>query len=184
MVRISRNNLSEALKGELDRLSTIGDVIGGVDFYGNMPANNLNISGGGLSLLPSVSQIKKHDLIIVADATEDSHGLNAIYEADTAETAGDDVAWVFVYNMETPQVYVPVRTSVLTSNVPAVVGTPPVLSTTVKAAWDANPASVEVLINGLSETGFTIDSSRKLQLTGYTVDGWTSADTVEVFAWL
>ena len=184
MVRISRNNLSAALKTELDRLSTIGDVIGGVDAYDHLPATNTAVSGTGVSLLPSVTRIKEHDLVIVADASGDSHGLNAIYEADTTGTAGANVTWVFIYNMETPQVHVPVRTSVLTSNVPAVVGTPPALSEAVKAAWDANPASVEVLINGLGETGFTVDSNRKLQLTGYTADGWTAEDTVEVVAWL
>ena len=184
MVRISRNNLSAALKGELDRLSTIGDVIGGVDVYDHLPATNTAVSGTGVSLLPSVTRIKAHDLVIVSDATDDSNGLNAIYEADTTATAGAGVTWTFIYNMETPQVHVPVRTGVLTSNVPAVVGTPPALSTAVKAAWDANPASVEVLINGLSETGFTLSSDRQLQLTGYTADGWTAEDTVEVFAWL
>ena len=184
MVLISRNNLSQALKDELDRLSAIGDLIGGVDTYGHLPAVNTGVSGTGLSLLPGVTQIKAHDLVIVSDASGDGHGINAIYEADTTETAGAAVTWVFVYNMETPQVHVPLRTSVLSSNVPAVVGTPPVLSEEVKAAWDANPASVEVLVNGLGETGFTLDGGRKLQLTGYTADGWTADDTVEVFAWL
>ena len=174
----------ERVNEEGETVSAIGDLIGGVDTYGHLPAVNTGVSGAGLSLLPSVKQIRAFDLVVVSDASGDGHGINAVYEADTASMAGDGVTWVFLYNTATPKIQVQARTGVLSSSVREVAGDPPALSEEVKAAWDANPASVEVRINGLGETGFTIDGGRKLQLTGYTADGWTADDTVEVFAWL
>jgi hypothetical protein len=74
------------------------------------------------------------------------------------------------------------RRSALSSNVPAVVNTPPVVSDACYAAYTESPSLVEVYVNGLLETGFTIDTTAKtLTLTGYTDTGWTADDTVEVF---
>jgi hypothetical protein len=184
MVKVSRNNLSPALQAELDRLATLGDLIGGCDTFEHLPTTNDVISGAGLTFIASLTEIDDHDLVMVADASGDSHGINAIYEASTTTTGGAAVTWTFVYNMNVPVVNVPVRTSVLSSDIATAVATPPAVAVAVKNAWTANPLSVEVYVNGLNEPDFTIDTNSKLQLTGYTADGWTIDDSLEVYAWL
>jgi hypothetical protein len=181
MVRISRNNLSNELKTELDRLSTIGDLVGGVDTYEHLPTENDEFTGTGVSLISSLTQIKAHDLVIVSDATGDGKGRNAVYEADTSNTEGDGVTWSFVMNMIVP---LPKRTTVLSTTVPAVVGsTPPTVTDEVKTSWTNDPQSVEVFVNGLYEPAFTINNNKKLVLTNYPTTGWTDNDIVEVFIW-
>jgi hypothetical protein len=181
MVRISRNNLSEELKTELNRLGSIGDLIGGCAAYANLPTTNTDVTGNGLTIIGTTTQIKSHDLIIVSDATGANKGRNAIFEAATSDTAGGAVTWTYVMNMVVP---IPIRNNVLKSNVVTVLGSGnPALTTGTYSIWNANRAMVEVYINGLSETGFTITTAEKLQLTGYTASGWTTSDVVEVFAW-
>jgi hypothetical protein len=182
MIRISRNNLSPELQIELSRLSTIGDLIGGAATFADLPTENDDFLGAGLSIIDDVTQIKSHDLIIVSDALADGHGRNAIYEASTADATGEDVTWSYVMNMVVP---IPKRTSVLSTNVPAVIGgTADVIADDVYAIWNSDHKTVEVFVNGLYETGFTIDeTTKKLSLTGYPTDGWTAADVVEVFVW-
>jgi len=73
----------------------------------------------------------------------------------------------------------------LTSNVPAVLYNPPVLSQTVADAYVNNSLSVEVYINGLRETAFSINQQTCVfQLIGYNPPGWTADDIVEVIAWI
>jgi hypothetical protein len=179
MVRISKNNLSVELQNELKRLSTIGDLIGGVDTFSNLPTENDEF-GEGASIIASVTKIKSHDLVIVSDATADGHGLNAIYEASTSETEGDEVSWTYVMNMEVP---LPKRVASLSTTVQNALDGSVAVDGDVKAIWDADPQAVEVFVNGLYETGFTFDSSNKLVLTNYPAEGWTEADTVEIFVW-
>jgi hypothetical protein len=179
MVRISKNNLSIPLQNELKRLSTIGDLIGGVDTFSHLPTENDDF-GEGASIIASVTKIKSHDLVIVSDATEDSRGLNAIYEASTSETEGDDVTWSYVMNMVVP---IPKRVASLSTTVQNVLDGNVTVDDDVKNIWDSDPQAVEVFVNGLYETGFTFDSSKKLVLTNYPTEGWTNADTVEIFIW-
>jgi len=73
----------------------------------------------------------------------------------------------------------------LISNVPAVLYNPPLLSQTVADAYANNSLSVEVYINGLRETAFSINQTTCVfQLNGYNPPGWTADDIVEVIAWI
>jgi hypothetical protein len=201
MVRISRNNLSFELIAELERISTIGDVIGSVDTYAHLPQKNNkfvdenNLPLPGLNLVSTVTQIMPHDLIVVNDASEQTDGenLNAIYEAGTTKTAGDDIVWTFLYSIHVPtppEVHVPIRTKGLAADFTMDMYTatvkPEVTGTCYTAATN-NRLSVEVYINGLNEPNWTIQNvSGKyvLTLTGYPYTGWTSDDSLEVYAWV
>jgi hypothetical protein len=180
MVHISKNNLSPELRNELERLSKIGDLIGGVDIYDHLPTVNDDF-GTGTSIIADVTQIKSHDLVIVSDATSVSKGKNAVFEAATTAEEGAAVTWSFVMNMIVP---LPKRVSVLVTDVPTVTGgNPPVLSSEIKSIWSGDPQAVEVFVNGLYESGFSINGDSELILTGYPTNGWTSQDIVEVFVW-
>jgi hypothetical protein len=183
MIRLSKNNLSDELKNELNRLSTIGDLIGGVDKYENLPTTNTDISGTGISIIGTVSKIKSHDIIIVSDATSVNKGRNAMYEA--ASASDEDAAaltWTFVMNMIVP---LPKRHLALTTNVPAIMGSSgtPTVTNEVKTIWTNDHLDVEVYVNGLHEAGFEINSDNEIVLIGYPSTGWTGADTVEVYYW-
>jgi hypothetical protein len=184
MSKITENNLGSSLRTKINRTGMLSDAIGGVDTFEHLPETNDVVLGTGITFIPDLTQIGNHDLVIVADANGDSHGTNAIYKASTTNTAGAVVTWTFMAGLSEPAIPIPAPVSALSSNMPAVLGTPPALAQNVKDAWDANNLSVEVYINGLREMGFTIDSDKKLQLTGYTMDGWTASDIVEVIAWL
>jgi hypothetical protein len=78
----------------------------------------------------------------------------------------------------------PKRVSVLTSDVLTVTGeTPPTVSGEIKNIWGEDPRALEVFVNGLYESGFSINGDNELVLSGYPTSGWTSQDTVEVFVW-
>lgn len=168
MGQISKMQLNQELRDELARLGTIGDLIGGIDTFAALPTVN---NAGFTGLVKT--QIQNHDLLLVADASADGHGMDAIYEAATTSTAGGAVSWTFVINFKQKNWH-----AELSSNVPAVVGTPPTVSDACYAAYTTSAANVRVLVNGLEETGFTISAAKVLTLTGYTADGWTSGDTV------
>jgi hypothetical protein len=180
MVRISKNNLSLELQRELDRLSTIGDLIGGVNTFENLPATNTGVTGSGLSIIPTVTKIKTHDLIIVTDARGDNKGSNAIFEAVTTGGDGDAVTWTFVMNMSIPTLK---RVLVSSSNVPDVLDGEVTVGEDVKNIYDTDEDRLELYVNGLFESGFTIDDNNTLELTGYTTTGWTADDTVKFYAW-
>jgi hypothetical protein len=120
--------------------------------------------------------------VVVDDASADSHGTNAMYEATTTKTAGAAVTWAYLAKFATPGgAAQKTRKLYLATNVSAVISSAPVVSDAVYAAYTENAAMVEVYVNGMQEKDFTINSSKEFSLTGYTADGWTSADAVDIY---
>jgi hypothetical protein len=175
MVKINKNFMPSAWTDELERLGSIGDLIGGIDTFAGLPTvNNAGFSG----LVKT--QIEAHDLLVVRDASADNHGKNALYEASTTATAGDALSWTFLVNFDltfpAPKEW---RTDI-TTDVPTAIATPQTVGDAAYAAYMENPLNVQVYVGPVREFDFAIDSSKKLTLSNYTADGWTAEDTVRV----
>jgi hypothetical protein len=168
--------MPQSILDELSRLGSIGDLIGSVAAFSNLPS----VNNAGLTGLVT-SQIQSYDLILVQDASADSHGNNALYEATTTTQAGAAVTWVFLMNFDITIPAQKTRQFSATTDVPTVVGeTGYTVSDDVNTAYTTDPDMVEVYVNGIIEPGFTI-SSKKLALTGYPTTGWTSDDKVDIY---
>jgi hypothetical protein len=171
--------LPDAVIKAISKLNVIGDLIGSVEAFSNLPS----VNNAGLTGLVT-SQIGNHDLIIVEDASADNHGNNAIYEATTTDIAGASVTWTYLAAFETTVGGGKSWTKAASTTADVVLGEDGyVCSDAIIAAYTANASYVRIEVNGLNEPGFTIDTSstKKLTLTGYSASDWTSADTVVIY---